>query len=272
MTRIRHARPNPFIAFGPASVGAMLLAACATTPAPTAREPQGPRASIEAGTSSKAARVAVPRDGDPAKLAQVIAALTEAHARDRNDVETSIALAEAHYVMAQSIAVLGWKSQGEPADHWLKSIDAVADDEGGAALYWRAASAYASSQRSGYGALLHAQPTVQRMMEEAARTAPSTDRGGPHRVLASLAAHPAHPALRDLPRARQHAEAALAIDGRAAANVSAFIEHYAVPAQDRAALTEKLRLLSELVPAASDDAVAGALAERLAATVEDRLE
>jgi hypothetical protein len=120
--------------------------------------------------------------------------------------------------------------------------------------------------------VLGAQADVQRMMEVVVKTAPQTDRGGAHRILASLAAHPADPALRDLKRARQHAEAALAIDARAAANLSAFIEHYAVPAQDRAAVAEKLRELAQVEPAAGDDAVAAARADQLAASIEDRLE
>jgi hypothetical protein len=152
------------------------------------------------------------------------------------------------------------------------SGQAVDGHEDGAALYWSAASKHALALHSGYAALLDAQPVVERMMAQAVASAPRTDRGGPYRVLASLAAHPADPSLRDLKRARQLVDAALAIDGRSAANVSAFIEHYAVPAQDRAALADKLQLLSELKPAVDDDAVAGARAEQLAATVEGRLE
>lgn len=269
MSRARYVRIRP-LRWAPAA--ALILSACATTTPPGAGPAASPPSRIEGSTSAAPADIAVPRDGDPAKLAQVIAALTAARAENPSDAGVRIKLAEANYVMAESIAVLGWKNQGEPEAHWDASIAAVEGLEDGAALYWRAASLYARAQHEGYGALLDAQSSVERLLSDAVKAAPNTDRGGAYRILASLAAHPADPSLRDLKRARQLVDAALAIDARAAANVSAFIEHYAVPAHDRAALTEKLQLLGELQPAASDDAVAGARAEQLAATVEDRLE
>lgn len=276
MNRIGPAPRPRFLAFRPLgpsfqAVCFATLTACATSPAPAARTAETSAQRIEPGTPASD-RLTVPRDGDAAKLVSVIASLEQRVAGDTGDGDARLRLAEAHYVMAESIATLGWKDQGEPRAHLVTSTQTIAGMQNGEALYWLGASTYALAKLDGYGALLDAQATVQRMMETVLKTAPQLDRGGAHRVLASLAAHPADPSLRDLKRARAHAQAALAIDGRAAANLSAFIEHYAVPAQDRAAVAEKLHELGELEPAASDDAVAGARAEQLAASIEERLE
>jgi len=253
---------------------ALALSACATT-APPAAKPIGNPAGIESGTLSQPGEVAVPRDGDPAKLARLIEQL-EQRANGAADPRALSALAEAHFVMAESIAVLGWKDQGEAPAHYAAStraaeaaLTAAAGDP--VATYWLAASRCASAELEGFAAIVQTQASARAMLSEVARLAPQIDRGGAHRLLASFAAHPAHPSLRDLELARQHADAALQVDARAAANVIAFVEHYAVPAQNRAALEDKRKQLVEH-SSATDDAVAALRAGQLAATIEDRLE
>jgi hypothetical protein len=277
MTRIGHPRTSPFPRFSPlgASLRALCFAtltACATAQAPAAQEPAASPARIEPGTSIRAESISVPREGDPAKLATAIVQLTSIVEHDAANHDARLKLAEAHYVMAESIAVLGWKDQGDASAHLVQSANAVAGIEHGAAHYWLGASTYAQAKNEGYAALLNAQAEVQRLMESAAQSAAGTDHGGAHRVLASLASHPADPTLRDLKRAREQVNEALAIDPRSVANLSAFIDDYAVPAQDRAALSEKLQQLDELKSDASQDAVAAARAKQLAASIEDRLE
>jgi hypothetical protein len=143
--------------------------------------------------------------------------------------------------------------------------------EGGAALYWLIAAVHASAELSGYQALVLDQAFARRIAERALPLNEQVDRGGLHRLLASIAAHPADPQLRDLKRAREHADRALAIDS-GIANTLAFVEHYAIPAQDRAAITDKLQQLTEQTAKTPEDALARARVEQLTARIEDRLE
>ena len=131
--------------------------------------------------------------------------------------------------------------------------------------------AHASAELSGYQALVLDQAFARRIAERALPLNEQVDRGGLHRLLASIAAHPADPQLRDLKRAREHADGALAIDS-GIANTLAFVEHYAIPAQDRAAITDKLQQLTEQKVTTPEDALARARAELLTARIEDRLE
>lgn len=231
------------------------------------------------------------------ELAKAIDALIRAIEREPASHALRLRLAEAHALMAQSIVVLGWKDQGTPQAHLASSeaaaltvIDALdhgtaealrvraipeantlTTSEGGAALYWLAAAVHASAEISGYQTLVLDQAFARRIAERALPLNDRVDRGGLHRLLASIAAHPAAPELRDLKLAREHADRALALDS-GIANTLAFVEHYAIPAQDRAAIADKLQQLTEHTATTPEDALARARAEQLTARIEDRLE
>jgi hypothetical protein len=235
--------------------------------------------------------------GDPSELAKEIEALTRAIERDPDRRALRLRLAEAHALMAQGVAVLGWKDQGTAQAHLASSeaaalavIDALdqtvaaalrarkaptattlTTEEGGAALYWLASAVHASAELGGYQALVLDQAFARRVAEHALQLSERVAGGGPRRLLASIAAHPADPMLRDLKLAREHAERALAIEN-SIANTLAFVEHYAIPAQDRAAITDKLQQLSEQKAKTPEDALAHARAEQLATRIEDGLE
>lgn len=259
-----------------ACAAGLAFTACAAIPAAQPQPASSPKPRIEAGTPPGGEDAAWARRGEPAQLAQAIELLTRRVAGNPADLAAQLKLAEAHYLMAQSIAVLGWKDLGEPAAHYEASVrvasSAAAIASESSALYWQAASRYALASQAGFNALLAEQASVRRAMTRAAELAPQTDRGGAYRVLASIAAHPAAPQLRDLKRAREYAERALAVDPAAIANTVAFIEHYAIPAQDRAAISDKLQKLTEQPAKTPEDAIARARAEQLAARIEDELE
>jgi hypothetical protein len=294
MSRIRHEAPRIWPA---AWAAALVLTACASNPTPAVREP-GPAALGVAGptpTSEIDAKWA--GRGDPGELAKAIEALERAIEREPASHALRLRLAEAHALMAQSIVVLGWKDQRTPEAHLAASeaaaltvIDALDHDtaeamrtrtipgttklttaEGGAALYWLAAAVHAGAELAGYQALALDQAFARRVAEHALPLNDQVDRGGLHRLLASIAAHPAAPQLRDLERAREHADRALAIDS-GIANTLAYVEHYAIPAQDRAAITDKLQQLTEQRVTTPEDALARARVEQLTARIEDRLE
>lgn len=294
MPRIRHFRPHSWRA---ARAAALLLTACASSPGPAARVP-GPAAAEVAGpapTSEIDVKWAL--RGDPIELAKAIDALTRGIERDPQSRALRLRLAEAHALMAHSIVVLGWTEQGTAQAHLASSeaaaltvIEALDDgaaramrartlpnastlttDEGGAALYWIAAAVHASAQLGGYEAMVLDQAFVRHVAEQSLQLNERVGGGGASRLLASIAAHPADPALRDLKLAQQHAARALAIDN-GVTNTLAFVEHYAIPAQDRAAIIDKLQLLSEHKAQTPEDALANARAEQLAARIEDGLE
>lgn len=268
MSRSRH---DCFRSLRLAASATLVFSACATSPAPAAVGPQASETRIETGTSAGEFDAAWRRRGEPAQLARAIELLTQ---EGRNDAAARLRLAEAHHLMAESIAVLGWTGQGTPEQHYEASAVAAsaAGDSEGPARYWEAASRYALARRAGFAALVTSQASIAKAMARAAELTPQIDRGGAYRALASLAAHPADPDLRDLKRAREHADRALAIDAKAIANTLAFIEHYAVPAQDRAALADKLQELTEQAATTPEDAIARARAEQLTARIEDGLE
>jgi len=275
------------------------LAACATVPAPTPDEPRQPSPGIAAGTSSRAGELdSWSKRGEPAQLARAIQAFDQRAANDPRDLDARLMLAEAQHLMAESISVLGWKDQGEPRAHLAASeaaalsafalvdeagaselrerrlinFDQARDERAGAALYWLALSVYERAFIDGYESLVVEHAFAHRVVALASTSAPNVDRGGPHRLDARLAAHPADPSLRDVARAKQHAERALSVDPRYAANVLAYIEHYAVPTEDRAAITDKLQQLTEHKPQTPEDVLAHARAQQVASQIEDRLE
>lgn len=309
MTRFGQPRRRRFLAFGPLpralrAAGFFALGACATAPAPAAREPAATLSRSEAAASGDIeldAELGWSRRGEPAQLARILTALTARTQRDPQDFAAWLKLAEAHALMADGIAVLGWRDRGEPSAQ-LAASEAAArtalalrdreaadalharelaalpsgDAQAGAALYWLARSAYARAQLAGYEALLLDFAPLERALAAAAASAPSVDRGGPLRARSSMAAHPPDPSLRDLAAAKAHAERALSIAPESAANLLAYVEHYAVPAQDRAALAGKLAQLRALRDAGKarspEDAIALARAEQLAPIFEGRLE
>ena len=217
--------------------------------------------------------------------------------REPTSLVLRLRLAEAHALMAHGIVVLGWKDQGtaqaqlasseaaaltviDALDHGaaealrartIPNTSTLTTSEGGAALYWLASAVHASAALSGYRALVLDQAFARRIAERAVPLNDQVDRGGLHRLLASIAAHPADPQLRDLKLAREHVDRALAIDS-GIANTLAFVEHYAIPAQDRAAIADKLQQLTEQTATTPEDALARARAEQLTARIEDRLE
>lgn len=271
MSRSRH---DCFRSLRLAASATLVFSACATSPAPAAVASQASETRIETGTPAGGFDGAWRRRGEPDQLARAIELLTKEGA---GDAAARLRLAEAHHLMAESIAVLGWTGHGTPEQHYEASAVAAAaassaGDGEGAARYWEAASRYALAQRAGFAALVTSQASIARAMTRAAELTPQIDRGGAYRALASLAAHPADPDLRDLKRAREHADRALTIDPKAIANTLAFIEHYAVPAQDRAALADKLQELTEQAATTPEDAIARARAEQLTARIEDGLE
>jgi hypothetical protein len=294
MTRIRHVCPKFFTVWGPACAGALALTACATGPAPAAQEPARSQARIETGTSA-GANVAWERRGEPAELAKIIAQLAELTAQHGDDRAAWLKLAEARCLMADSILVLGWKDQGEPSAHFeaaesaalsalgdgadaqalrergYSRLDKISEDSS-SALYWFARSAYERARLAGYQALLLDHAVLAHAMNGAAIGAPKIDGGGPDRWLASFAAHPPDPASRDLPRAKERAERALSVAPKHPANLLAYIEHYAVPAQDRAAIADKLQQLTEMHATTAEEIIALARATKLAASIEDGLE
>lgn len=303
MTRLSPVCPQLFPLFSSLHrcLGAVCLVtvgACATAAAPPAQTPGRAASKIESGSAAAEAAAAWGRRGEPAELARAIAILSAEAEREPTSVTTKLQLAEAHHLMAQSIVVLGWKEQGEPgqhlaasaaaalaalalrdgpaahalAEHTLPELNAVSDAQSGAALYWFALATYEADQRAGYSALIVDQALVQRVTDRAASLAPEVDHGGPFRVLASLAAHPADPTLRDLSRAREAARRALAIDAGFAANTLALLEHVAVPAQDRAAIVDTLQPLTERSPDSPENVLGQALAQQLAEHIEERLE
>jgi hypothetical protein len=293
MTGIRHVFPNFFVVWGPACAGALALTACATGPAPAPQEPHQAQTRIETGTSA-GANVAWNRRGEPAELAKIIAQLTQLTAQHADDRATWLKLAEARCLMADSILVLGWKDQGEPGAHYEAAESAALSALGGAdaqalrergysrldsisedrssALYWFARSAYERARLAGYRALLLDHALIAHAMNAAAIGAPKIDGGGPDRWMASFAAHPPDPALRDLTRAKERAERALSVAPKSPANLLAYVEHYAVPAQDRAAIADKLQQLAELRATTPEEIIALARATKLAASIEDGLE
>jgi len=258
-----------------ACAATLVLTACATVPAAKPQPPSSQKPRIEAGTPSEA-EAAWARRGEPAQLARAIELLTQSVERNSADIAARLKLAQAHYLMAESVAVLGWKDLGEPAVHYEASVRVASSTAAiareSSAIYWEAASRYALASQAGFSAVLAEQASVQRTMARAAQLAPQADQGGAYRMLASIAAHPAAPQLRDLKRAREYAQRALAIDPDAIANTVAFIEHYAIPAQDRPAITDKLQKLNEQPTKTPEDAIARARAEQLAARIEDELE
>lgn len=279
------------------AVCAAALTACATAKAPAARHPVAASPRIEHGTESLAAPYDWSKRGDPVELARIIARLTELTRDKPMDQGSWLKLAEAHCLMADGIAVLDWKDQGEPSAHLAAAeaaalgAAAVSDRAGadalrlrkpgkleainevqGAALYWFGRSAYARAELAGYEALLLDYAILSRAMGAALAGAPSVDRGGPMRLSASLAAHPAAPSLRDLAKAKEHAERALSVDPKNPANQLAYLEHYALPAQDGAAVTSALQQIAALSPSSPEDVIALARAKQLASTIESHLE
>jgi hypothetical protein len=238
--------------------------------------------------------VAWERRGEPAELAKIIAQLTDFTTQHADDRAAWLKLAEARCLMADSILVLGWKEHGEPSAHFEAAEAAALSALGGAdaqalrergysrldkisqdsasALYWFARSAYARARLAGYQALVLDHAVLAHAMNAAAIGAPEIDDGGPDRWVASFAAHPPDPALRDLTRAKERAERALSVAPKNPANLLAYVEHYAVPAQDRAAIADKLQQLGELRANTPEEAIALARATKLTASIEDGLE
>lgn len=294
MSRIRYVYPSLRRA---GWVAALLLTACASSPAPPARAPVPATAAVAEPAPNSEIDAKWARRGEPGELAKAIDALMRALERDPQSRALRLRLAEAHALMAQSIAVLGWKDHGTVQAHLASSeiaaltvIGALDDDagramrartlstastlttdEGGAALYWFASAVHASAVLGGYQALVLDQAFVRRVTEHARGLSERVDGGGPDRLLASIAAHPADPTLRDLTLAEQHVDRALAIES-SIANTLAFVEHYAIPAQDRAAITDKLQQLSERSAKTPEDVLALTRAQQLAAHIEDGLE
>jgi hypothetical protein len=296
MTRLSQLRTRPLPSQKPSqmaltAVFAASLAACATAPAP-ARQPDPHGSGIANSTAASATQIDWSKRGEPAELARIIAQLTQITGNDPSDQKAWLMLAEAHCLMADGIAVLGWQGQGEPsaqlaaaeaaALHGLDDAELlkarqpvlldVINEEKGTTLYWFVRSAYARATLAGYDTLVLDHALLRHAVHVAVVGAPSIDRGGPLRLVASLLAHPPEPSLRDLAGAKQHLERALTIDPKNPANQLAYLEHYAVPAQDAAAVTEKLQQLAQLTASSPEDAIALARAKQLASSVEGRLE
>jgi hypothetical protein len=298
MTRLSQLRTRPFPSRKPSQPAltaffAAFLAACATAPAPApARQPDPHGSGIANNKPAGAAQIDWSKRGEPAELARIIARLTQLTRDNPSDRQAWLKLAEAHCLMADGIAVLGWQGQGEPSAQ-LASAEAAAlhgqanaemlkerkpvlldviNEEDGATLYWFVRSAYARAALAGYDTLVLDHALLRHAVHVAVVGAPSVDRGGPLRLVASLLAHPPDPSLRDLESAKQHLERALTIDPKNPANLIAYIEHYAVPAQDGAAVTEKLQQLAALTASSPEDVIALARAKQLASSVEGRLE
>jgi hypothetical protein len=135
-------------------------------------------------------------------------------------------------------------------------------------LYWSALNQLHAARLSGLPRRAFDTPRVREALEHCRRLRPGLDHGGPDRTLGGLYAEPPDASLRDLPRSKEHFEAALQLDASYPDNHRSYARDYAVAAQDWSAFTSQLR--AALDPAAAvpadaqpEAALARASAEQL---------
>lgn len=239
------------------------------------------------------------RRADRTELEKAIALFTEA-SREAGPQSRSahVQLAHAHHLMGHSILTFGWAQASDAAQHFAlgaaAASSALASDapnvaaaieaqrapapselrgpEQGALAYWLAASWHAAAELGGMADIALREAAVRSLLERAVELSPDVDRGGAFRLLAELHAHPAHAPMRNLTLAREALDRALNVSGADLRNVLAYVEHYALPAQDAAVASERLREALAANGSSAEDRIAQARAKRLAAELDGSLE
>ncbi len=272
---------------------------CAAGPRPTPASAQSAVADDARAAPSSQAAALWARRAERAQLEAAIAQLSEdARATDSRGAAAATQLANAHLLMGESILALGWAEPAQAARHFAlgseAAIHALARSAASAAAavqqerapaaselrtpgdapsaYWLAANVYAGSQLAGFAELVTHEALVRGVLERCIELAPELDGGGAQRLLAALYAHPVLPAMRDLAKARALTDDALSRDRNDLRNALAYVEHYAVPAQDAAAAHARLDALLAASASSAEDRIALARAKALAAALEGRLE
>jgi hypothetical protein len=291
---------------------ALCVAACAACVAACAAAPAHPTVPSAAAGQHDAAAQATPqtaaltkaaghwaRRADRAELEKAIAILTDAAAiAEPTDARALAELSHAHYLMGQSILAFGWADGSEAARHFghgaasashalirvapqvasaLQAQRAPAPSElqtpeQGALAYWLAANWRADAELAGMPDIVLREAPARSLLVRATELSPNIDQGGAYRLLAELYAHPSHASMRDLSAARTALERALASSSSDLRNKHAYVEHYAVPAQDAASATTRLREALGANAVSAEDRIAQAHAKRVAAAIDGSLE
>lgn len=241
----------------------------------------------EAGELHAEAEASWAKREERVALERAIAAWTRAAALDPEHAGTFVRLAEAEHLLGTSMLVLGWApatdaraafARGQrAADQALGLTPTVPEDTpagelpaqpNATALYWRARNLRDWATTGDYLSELLVHVPAEQALLRSAEIDPSIDRGGPDRELGTFYASPPSYATRDLERAREHFERALASDPRSLPTRVARASTLAVAIQDRALFESDVRAVLEADPsAASDAAPENRLAQRRAAAL-----
>jgi hypothetical protein len=259
----------------------VLLLAAGTSPA-TAAVPSG-AALLARGDEAFADR------GDPARLAEALAAYERAARLHPGDpaAELRLARAEAFRALADPPAArTAWVSASRAAERalrrlapgWAEAVDAGdlvgapvrVGPEGAEALYWLALATGASAREKGLAAVLTVKDVSMAAMERAAALDGAIDCGGPHRALGAWTAFLPAAVGGGAARSRRHFEQARALGPGCLLTPVAEAGSLLVLLQDRAAFE---RALDEVEAAGDADprwAAENAVARRQARELRAR--
>ncbi len=231
---------------------------------PTATPPAPSRTALLArGDEAFAAR------GDPARLAEALAAYERAARLAPGDPAAELRLARAEAFRALSdppAARAAWPAAARAAERalrrlapgWAEAVDggdlvgaaARVGPEGAEALYWLALATGASAREKGLAAVLVVKDASMSAMERVAALDGSIDCGGPHRALGAWAAALPAAVGGGAARSRRHFEQARAIGPGCLLGPVAEAGSLLVLLQDRGAFE---RTLDEVVAAGDAD-------------------
>jgi len=232
----------------------------ATPPAPTPAAPTALETTLTSAQSAWEGR------WEPEALARAIAKWREALGmRGAMQAAVQTHLAAAHHFHGSAILSLGGdvsaaREAFEAGVQAAVAARAGAEDAGATdaapseALYWWAANRAAAAAQTDFAQSVLVQQEVVQVMQRCADAECPYDHGGAHRFLGSHHARPLGDAHRDLGRARQHFDRALAAAPQHLPTRIAFARDYAVAAQDRSLFEQQVR---HVVEARSGDDDAG---------------
>jgi hypothetical protein len=256
--------------------GARVLAALAVSAAGLGCGGQAPSQRLGAARGqarapaplTEAERLAQSADEDwaersnPASLARAIESWKEALALEPERAEWRVALAHAHHLLGEGALVLDWApasaaleafAQGRAQAERALGVEAepdapipvkapeAEDAQTARALYWWARNLQAEAKLRGHIDEVLARDAVAAAMRRCRKRIPDYDHRGADRTLAQLYADPPTQAIRDLARAREHFEQALAEGNAFLGTRVARAETLAWVAQDRAMFDADLR-------------------------------
>jgi hypothetical protein len=235
---------------------ALLLAAAPAEPAP----PSELRAALRAGEAAFARR------GDPARLAEAIAAFERARTIAPDDLQAELGLARAQAFRALSqpaaageaalacagaaeralrLAAPGWAAAVDRGEEAAKAVTHVGR-AGAEPLYLLGSCGMDLARARGFSAVLAAKDELRAIVERAAELDPAVDQAGPHRALGAWIAALPSGAGGGAARARSHFDRARSLAPHDLLARVREAETWAVLVQDRARF---LALLDEVLAA-----------------------